>query len=138
MSIILIIIGVTMVHLGGAGLTARGLYGRWRTMHIEKSVKEKTEAWAFKPQDPIKTLEDAVESFNDWHRAEDVFGAFCMGLAWELAMPIWGAIRIVNFFITQNPSLSHPELKARTEVLERRIKELEAADRAYRREHDSA
>jgi hypothetical protein len=137
---LLIAFGATIAHLGVALLVARKIYARWRRMSIEKRFREdveRSEEFRFLPMPTdAERLKKAVDDFNEYDRGFDIPGAFCIAIFWEATVPFWLLGMALRNAIIANPAPSDTELKVQVTAMRKRIRELEEADRAYRREHD--
>lgn len=92
---------------------ARYAYSRLRARSIDKTAA-KTHAGSLLYPDP-------VAHFNEYERAEVVFGSVLLTMFWPLALVGFGVFR----FVTTNPALSRTELAAERDVMAKRIRELE-------------
>ena len=109
----MIALACVLAYLTASLYGARHLYARLRARSIDETAAKTT------TRGPMYA--DPVARFNEWDRAETVFGSVLAAVFWPLTLTGYGVYR----FVTANPALSRTELVAERDAMAQRIRDLE-------------
>jgi hypothetical protein len=104
---------------------ARHLYGRWRAKGIDRTRRHY--------EYTCSTTAEAITYWNNVNRGPVMTGAFFIGLAWLVTVPVIAVASLVARFLSSTPVVSQAEANDRVKARDRRIADLEAENDRLRR-----